>query len=106
MPEDFVKAAQTGEVLPGKMKVVELGSENILLVNVNGTVHAIDDTCSHAYASLSEGELEGSELECPLHGAMFDLTTGQPQTPPAEEPITVYQVKVDGDDILVGPPAS
>ena len=83
MPDDFVKVAAVSEVSPGDMKVVDVGDDQILLVNVDGEVHACDDICSHAYASLSEGDLDGAEVQCPLHGAIFNVRTGKVLTPPA-----------------------
>jgi 3-phenylpropionate/trans-cinnamate dioxygenase ferredoxin subunit len=70
----------------------------------DGSVHAVDDTCSHANVSLSEGELEGCTLECWLHGSRFDLRTGDPSGPPATAPVAVYPVKFDGDDVYVAVP--
>ena len=102
----FVKVAQLDELSPGEMMVVEMGDDRILLANVEGNVHAIDDICSHAYASLSEGDLNGQEVECPLHGAAFDLVSGQPITPPATEGIKVYELRIEGQDILLGPAKS
>lgn len=66
-----------------------------------GTVHAVDDTCSHANVSLSEGDVEGSTIECWLHGSRFDLVTGDPLGLPALTPIAVHEIEVDGDDIYV-----
>ena len=66
-----------------------------------GRVHAIDDTCSHANVSLSEGELDGCTIECWLHGSRFDLRTGEPSGPPAIVPIAVHTVRIEGDDVLV-----
>ena len=99
----FVKVAEVGEISPGEMKVVEVGEEQILLVNVEGDIHACDDICSHAYASLSEGDLSGNEVECPLHGSAFNVITGEALTPPAEDTIRVFEVRIDGQDVLVGP---
>jgi nitrite reductase/ring-hydroxylating ferredoxin subunit len=85
------------------MMSVEVGQERVLLANVDGNIHAIDDICSHAYAALSEGDLNGEEVECPLHGSAFNLLTGEALTPPADESLRVYQLRIDGDDILIGP---
>ena len=63
--------------------------------------YAIHDECSHAAIPLSEGDVEGCEIECWLHGSSFDLRTGKPTGPPATEPVAIYPVKVDGDDVLV-----
>ena len=102
----FVKVAQVSEINPGEMITVDFPSgDAVLLANIDGVIHACDDICSHAYASLSEGDLNGAEVECPLHGAVFNVTTGEALTPPAEAPVKVYQVQVEGDDILVAPPA-
>ena len=99
----FVKVAQIDDLPPGEMMMVEVGDGRILLANVEGNVHAIEDICSHAYASLSEGDLNGQEVECPLHGSAFDLVSGEAMTPPADESVKVYEVRIDGQDILVGP---
>jgi nitrite reductase/ring-hydroxylating ferredoxin subunit len=101
----FVKVAQVSEISPGDMITVDYPTgDAVLIANVDGVIHACDDICSHAYASLSEGDLNGAEVECPLHGALFNVTTGEALTPPAEAPIKIYQVQVEGDDILVAPP--
>lgn len=101
---EFVKVAAVSEISPGDMMVVEVGGEQVLLVNVGGNIHACDDVCTHSYASLSEGDLDGAEVQCPLHGAMFNVTTGAVLTPPADAPLRVFEVRVEGDDVLVGPP--
>ena len=102
----FVKVAQVSEIKPGEMISVEVDNEQVLLANVNGSIHAVDDICSHAYASLSEGDLNGQEVECPLHGGSFNVTTGEAVSPPADGPVRVYKVQIEGDDILVGPASS
>ena len=71
----------------------------------NGHVHAVNDTCTHANVSLSEGELDGCTLECWLHGSRFDMVTGEPSGPPATIPVAVYPVKIDGDDVYVAVPS-
>ncbi|MCH8107629.1 MAG: non-heme iron oxygenase ferredoxin subunit [Chloroflexi bacterium] len=102
----FVKVADVGELAAGDVKVVEVGSDQILLVNVDGTIYALDDICSHAYASLSEGDLAGEEIECPLHGSAFNVITGEALTPPADENIRTFEVRIDGQDVLLGPAKS
>ena len=102
----FVKVADVGELSPGDMKVVEVGEEQILVVNVEGNIYACDDICSHAYASLSEGDLSGEEVECPLHGSAFNVTTGEVLTPPADGNLRTFEVRIEGQDVLVGPPKS
>ena len=67
----------------------------------DGSVHCIDDECTHGKVSLAEGEVEGCRIECWLHGSRFDLRTGKPLSPPATVPIRVYSVKIEGDDVYV-----
>ena len=100
---DFVKVAEVGEISPGDMKPVKVGNEEILLVNVDGNIHACDDVCTHSYASLSEGDLDGEEVQCPLHGAIFNVTSGEVITPPAAAALRLFEVRIEGSDILVGP---
>lgn len=100
---DFVQVAAVGELPPGDMKVVDVGDDQVLLVNVDGAVHACEDICTHAYASLSDGDLDGNEVQCPLHGAVFNVVTGKALTPPAVDALRTFAVRVEGDAILVGP---
>ena len=104
MPRDFVKVARTGEVMPGTMKLVQIGDQRILLANLGGRYYAVDDECPHAFGVLSMGQLYGEEVLCPVHGAAFNVKTGAVLSPPADQNLTVYPVRVEGDDILVGPP--
>jgi 3-phenylpropionate/trans-cinnamate dioxygenase ferredoxin subunit len=69
--------------------------------DAEGTLHAISDICSHGAVSLSDGEVEGSTIECWLHGSRFDLRTGAALGPPATRPVPVYPVSVDGERVLV-----
>jgi 3-phenylpropionate/trans-cinnamate dioxygenase ferredoxin subunit len=103
MPTDFVVVAQTSDLAPGQMKQVQVGDELILLVNLEGEFYAMDDICSHAYAPLTQGDLNGEEVECPLHGSAFNVKTGEVLSPPANQSIETFAVRVDGEDILVGP---
>ena len=104
MPRDFVTVARTGEVEPGTMKLVHIGDERILLVNLGGRYHAIDDECPHSFGILSMGQLYGEEVLCQVHGAAFNVKTGAVLSPPADRDLTVYSVRVEGDYILIGPP--
>ncbi len=101
----FIKVAQVSELKTGEMIAVTIGDDQVLLANIDGAFHAIDDVCSHAYACLSDGDINGEEAACPLHGGSFNAITGEPMNPPAEEALRVFQVKVEGDDILIAPPA-
>ena len=85
----------------GKPVRIEKNGESICVARIGDEVFAIDDTCSHSDASLSEGEISDFKIECWLHGAEFDLRTGQALTPPAVSPVKTYQVIVDGDSVTV-----
>lgn len=74
-----------------------------VVLDGDGEVHAIGDTCTHGEISLSEGFVEGDTLECWAHGSAFSLRTGIPQNLPAFEPVPVYVVEIDGDDVLIDP---
>ncbi|MBG9885084.1 MULTISPECIES: non-heme iron oxygenase ferredoxin subunit [Bacteria] len=83
---------------------VELEGVPIALVlDSEGVIHAIGDTCTHGDISLSEGFVEGQTLECWAHGSAFSLCTGKPLNLPAYEPVPVYVVEIDGDDVLIDP---
>jgi nitrite reductase/ring-hydroxylating ferredoxin subunit len=90
-----------GEIMPGEMKCVLVGQTRILLANVDGKIYATSDVCSHALAFLSEGFLDGAIVECPLHGAQFDVTTGKVVSPPADKDIKIYGVTVVDGRVLV-----
>ena len=97
----FVKVAQVSEVLPGGSRGVEIEGKTLALFNLGGTFYAIDDTCTHVGGSLSEGTLEGEEVECPWHGARFNVKSGVVCCPPAPSGVATYRVQVNGSDILV-----
>jgi 3-phenylpropionate/trans-cinnamate dioxygenase ferredoxin component len=81
---------------------VEVGDHRIAVFRFDDTFYAIGDQCSHAEASLAEGEVFDGSVECPRHGAEFSLETGAPESLPATKPVPVYEVKVvDGDVMLV-----
>ncbi|WP_018587904.1 Rieske (2Fe-2S) protein [Salinispora arenicola] len=82
---------------------VEVGDLPIVLVRDGNEVHALRDQCSHAQVPLSEGKIVREGIECWLHGACFDLRTGTPTSPPAVQPVAVYTVRVEGDDVFVDP---
>ena len=80
---------------------VEVGGKPVCLARSDGEVFAVGDLCSHADVSLSEGDVEDGTVECWLHGAAFDLATGEPLGLPATQPLPTYAVTVEGDDVLV-----
>ncbi len=97
----FVKVAKTDEISPGHGKLVEAGGKKIALFNVEGAFYAIDDTCTHVGGPLSEGSLDGKEVTCPWHGAIYDVTSGEVLGPPAPQGVARYDVRVEGSDIEV-----
>jgi len=101
LSEDFVKVSDTKDIQPSQMKAVEVGDEIICVVNVEGKYYAIDNICTHEGGPLADGSLEGYEVECPWHGSKFDVRTGEVTNPPADTPEPVYEVKVEGNNILV-----
>ena len=89
------------ELVQGKPVKVEKDGKTICVARVGDEIFAVDDTCSHSDASLSEGDVTDFKIECWLHGAEFDLRTGEALTPPAVAPIHTYGVHVDGDSVTV-----
>ena len=98
-----VRVCAVGDVAPGSVKRVDIDGNALSIVRIGDDFYAISDTCSHAEYSLSEGDVweDECEIECPKHGSTFSLKTGEPQTLPATQPVPVYDVRVDGDDVLV-----
>lgn len=101
--QGFVKVAKANEVKRGAMKVVEVQGERILVANVSGELFAVAETCTHAEFPLGEGFLEGEEVECVLHGSRFNVRTGAVVQEPADKPLQRYAIRVEGDDVLLGP---
>lgn len=97
----FVKVAKESEIPAQCAKCVDVEGRRIALVNLSGTIHAIDDICTHAEASLSEGEIDGDEIVCPLHFATFNVITGEATGPPAFDPVQTYPVRIEGEDVEV-----
>ena len=98
---EMVKVANTHDVREGKAIAVEVSGDQIALFNVDGTFYAIDDVCPHQGGPLCEGEVEGTEVTCPWHGATFDMTNGSVLGPPASEGVMIYKVVVEGSDITI-----
>ena len=98
---ELVTVAKASETPAGTISVHEVGEQRIALCNVNGRFYAIDDVCTHDGGSLDQGELQGQLVECPRHGAKFDVTDGRAVVLPAVLPVKTYAVQVDGDDVRV-----
>ena len=97
----FTKIAKSDDIQPGQARMFEVGGKSIALFNVDGLFYATDDTCTHRGGPLSEGELDGKQVTCPWHGAVFDVTTGQVLRSPAPRGIASYRTRVDGEDVEV-----
>ena len=96
-----VVVARVDDIPVGSVKVVEAGGRRIALCNFDGTFYAIDDECTHDRGPLDQGELVGREIECPRHGARFDVTTGRPTRLPAVRPVRTYKVAVSDGSVTV-----
>ena len=92
--------AQKSAIAPGTTKSVTVDGVPVLLCNVGGTLYAVEDVCTHDGNAL-EGELDGTRIKCPRHGAYFDVTTGKALTLPAVSPLPTYPVALDGDAVSV-----
>ena len=101
MAADMTRVAALSDIPEGGTLAVEVDGVEVALVRTSEEVFAIHDECSHASIALSEGEVEGCEIECWLHGSMFDLRTGKPTNLPATEPVPIYPCMVDGDEVYV-----
>ena len=85
------------------MLAVSFGGRDLAIYDIGGQVYATDNLCTHAYAQLTDGTLEGGVVECPLHGGRFDLRTGAALWSPAFVPVSTYEVRVEADDVLLDP---
>ena len=97
----WVEAATLANLEEGQGRKICHGSHAAAVFLADGEVYALGDRCSHAEASLSEGEVFGIEVECPLHGAVFDLASGEALTLPAVRPVPSYPTRVEGEKVWV-----
>jgi 3-phenylpropionate/trans-cinnamate dioxygenase ferredoxin subunit len=98
---EWVKVADIGDCPPGSLLDIEAGQERIVLANVDGDLYALQNRCSHQDLPLSDGELDGDQLECLYHGARFDLCTGRAMALPAIKSVETYVVELRGQEIFV-----
>ena len=96
-----VKTFPTTDITQNASKVFKIDDKEIAIVNCDDAYYAIDDLCSHAEANLSDGEVYDCKVECPLHGAEFDLTTGEAVTLPATKPVNTYPVSIEDGFIFL-----
>lgn len=85
----------------GKPQKITLGEKDVCVARIGEEVFAVADTCTHSEASLSEGDVSNYKIECWLHGAEFDLRTGEAKTPPAVEGLETFEVRRDGDTVTI-----
>ncbi len=101
---EFVKVARVADIPEGERLYYDFEEESIIILNVGGRFYCIADLCSHDDGPLADGELEGHEIECPRHGARFDVRNGRALCLPATTPIPHYAVKIEDGDIYVESP--
>lgn len=97
----WVLAGSYDEITPGTPRCIDIGEHRIAMFRTGDDVYAIGDRCSHAEASLSEGEVDDFEVECPRHGAIFDIRTGEACSLPATRPVPSYRTDVRDGSIFV-----
>jgi naphthalene 1,2-dioxygenase system ferredoxin subunit len=98
---NWVSVAKLDSVKPGDVVGVTLGEREIALYNIDGAIYATDNLCTHAFALLSQGWLDGDCIECPLHGGRFEVKTGKGLGPPINDDLKTYKVQMKGEDIQV-----
>ena len=97
----LTKVANKKDLPAGKAISVSVGSKRVAVFNINEKFYAIDDECTHAGGSLSEGEVQGTVVTCPWHGATFDVATGEVMSEPAPDNVNSYKIVIEGEDIKI-----
>ena len=98
----FVTVAKVGEIAPGGVRIVRIDDVEVAVFHVDGGYYAIEDVCTHDGGELTGGRIVGEEIECPRHGARFDVRDGAVLCLPATAPVPTYEVRIEGEDIQVG----
>jgi naphthalene 1,2-dioxygenase system ferredoxin subunit len=98
---NWVSVAKRAAIKPGDVVGVTLGEREIALYNIDGAIYATDNLCTHAFAFLSQGWLDGDCIECPLHGGRFEVKTGKGLGPPINDDLKTYKVQVAGEDVQI-----
>jgi 3-phenylpropionate/trans-cinnamate dioxygenase ferredoxin subunit len=104
MPERLVKAAMKSDIKPGAMKAVEIEGLPIGICRVGDSFYAIGDMCTHDGAPLDGGEMVGDQIECPRHGARFDVKSGKAMCLPAVTPVPIYRLEEKGEELWIALP--
>ena len=105
MAVEYVVVGEVDQLESGHVMVVAIDDYRIAVCNLDGTFYAIDDVCTHDGGPLDQGLLEGDEIECPRHGARFNVRTGEVTMMPAVVPVATYPVVIEDGEVLVGLPA-
>lgn len=103
---EFVKVATLVELPSGERKLIDFEEVTVAVFNIGGEIFCIEDVCTHDGGPVAEGKLEGHKIECPRHGALFDIRDGSALTMPAVVPVPTYEVRIEGEDILIESPDS
>ena len=98
---EFIKAALTNDLIDGQKKLLEVDDRLVILFRMGNDFFCIDDVCTHDGGTLSDGEMIGCEIECPRHGARFDIRNGKATCMPATQNTLSHEVKIDGNDVLI-----
>lgn len=98
---EFTTVGKASEVSPGELGIFEVNGVPVAVANVDGTYYAFSDICTHEECNLSDGMLEETRVECPCHGSAFDVTNGAVLSAPATEPVDVYPIRVEGEELLI-----
>ena len=104
MTEEFIQVADITDIDINQSQSVNIDEIDILICNTDNGVFAVEDKCSHADIPLCGGQITGNYITCPVHGAVFDLTDGSVQSPPAFEDLNTFEVKIEGTSISVKTP--
>jgi len=99
--QEYVTTGKTSDIAPGTVRVFDLDGQAVAVANVDGQFYAFADVCTHDDGPVAEGELDGCVIECPRHGARFDITTGAVLSMPAVVDLPVYGLRIEGDEIKI-----
>lgn len=98
---EFIKIGKKSDFPENQTKGIEVNGSSVCIANFSGHLTAFDNTCTHAESQLSDCDIEDGQVACPLHGARFDVKTGQAMSLPAVRPVKMHEVKIEGDSIFV-----
>jgi|SRR6516164_4351554 nitrite reductase/ring-hydroxylating ferredoxin subunit len=97
----WMKAANRGDISPGACLGVSVGGHELALFNVDGCIYATSNICTHQFAYLTDGYMEGEYIECPLHQGRFNVTTGAAAGSPVDKSLRVFPIRVEGESVMV-----